>query len=202
MTHPAFRPGCGIILTWMSTIAASIPSFSARRIRWRALRYTLTFLGPALAVLGFFSHGWLAWSMVIYGFVAIPLLELLLPPRHLNLSPEEEAAALQDPLHDLMLYAIVPVQWALLVLFLFRIQEAGLTAWEVAGRTVTMGLMCGVYGINVAHELGHRAKAWERDLARLLLLSSLYMHFIIEHNRGHHRGWQRRMIRPRRDMVR
>jgi alkane 1-monooxygenase len=50
-----------------------------------------------------------------------------------------------------------------------------------------MGLMCGVYGINVAHELGHRAQRWERDLARALLLTSLYMHFIIEHNRGHHR---------------
>ena len=50
-----------------------------------------------------------------------------------------------------------------------------------------MGLMCGVYGINIAHELGHRTTRWERDLSRALLLSSLYMHFIIEHNRGHHR---------------
>ncbi|MBK9287726.1 MAG: alkane 1-monooxygenase [Flavobacteriales bacterium] len=32
----------------------------------------------------------------------------------------------------------------------------------------------------------HRRLRWERDLARTLLLSSLYMHFIIEHNRGHH----------------
>jgi len=39
----------------------------------------------------------------------------------------------------------------------------------------------------VAHELGHRTKRWERDLSRALLLTSLYMHFIIEHNRGHHR---------------
>src|SRR5262245_7246387 len=129
---------------WMATVAASIPSLTARRVRWRALRYTLTFLGPLLALVGLLSHGWLAWSMVIYGFAVIPLLELVLPPRHLNLNPEEEQAALRDPLHDVMLYAIVPMQWALLVLFLFRIQEAGLTAWELAGRTVTMGLMCGV----------------------------------------------------------
>ncbi len=49
-----------------------------------------------------------------------------------------------------------------------------------------MGLMCGTYGINVGHELGHRRKKSERALAKISLLSSQYMHFFIEHNRGHH----------------
>ena len=65
-----------------------------------------------------------------------------------------------------------------------------------------MGLLCGVCRIDIAHELGHRATRWERDLARFLLLSSLYMHFIIEHNRGHHRRVATPMIRPRRGMAR
>lgn len=50
-----------------------------------------------------------------------------------------------------------------------------------------MGILCGSYGINVAHELGHRTNKWEQRLAQSLLLSSLYMHFFIEHNRGHHK---------------
>jgi alkane 1-monooxygenase len=50
-----------------------------------------------------------------------------------------------------------------------------------------MGVSCATLGINVAHELGHRHKAHEKVMAKLLLLTSLYMHFIIEHNRGHHR---------------
>ena len=37
-----------------------------------------------------------------------------------------------------------------------------------------------------AHELGHRKTKWERFLAKLLLMPSLYMHFYIEHNFGHH----------------
>lgn len=168
-------------------MAAAIPTSTAQRIRIRALRYTLAFIGPALALIGLLHDGLWCWGLAILGFVLTPLLELFNAPRHLNVGEAEEAAALADPLFDRLLYLVVPVQWALLLLFLFVWNEPGLAPWEVAGRIVTMGLMCGVYGINVAHELGHRAERWERDLARTLLLSSLYMHFIVEHNRGHHK---------------
>jgi len=157
------------------------------RMRIRALRYLLAFTGPALAWWGLSSHGLATWALPLHGFVLIPLLELFLKPDHSRLTEEEEAAALADPIYDALLVAFVPVQWATLVLFLFRVGEDGLTPWETAGRMATMGMMCGVYGINIAHELGHRRTRWERNLARTLLLSSLYMHFIIEHNRGHHR---------------
>jgi alkane 1-monooxygenase len=50
-----------------------------------------------------------------------------------------------------------------------------------------MGLLCGVFGINVGHELGHRVNVFEQTLAKMLLLTSLYMHFYIEHNKGHHK---------------
>jgi alkane 1-monooxygenase len=50
-----------------------------------------------------------------------------------------------------------------------------------------MGLLCGTFGVNVGHELGHRIKPFEQTLAKISLLSSLYMHFIIEHNKGHHK---------------
>jgi alkane 1-monooxygenase len=51
-----------------------------------------------------------------------------------------------------------------------------------------MGLCCGVLGINVAHELGHRTNRWDQRLAWSLLATSLYMHFFVEHNYGHHRN--------------
>jgi len=62
-----------------------------------------------------------------------------------------------------------------------------LTMIEIIGRISAMGLLCGVFGINVAHELGHRDHPAEQFMAKALLMTSLYMHFIIEHNRGHHR---------------
>ena len=49
-----------------------------------------------------------------------------------------------------------------------------------------MGLQCGVYGINIVHELGHRSNRGQRLLGEILLLSSLEMHFLPYHNSGHH----------------
>jgi len=158
-----------------------------RRVRLRALRYLVTLLAPAWGVVSLLGHGAWTWALPLHAFALVPLLELLLPRRADNLSAEEEAVAKDDPLFDALIYLLVPVQWAMLLLFLLQVGEPGLVWWEVAGRVASMGILCGIYGINVAHELGHRAKRWERDLARALLLTSLYMHFIIEHNRGHHR---------------
>ena len=158
-----------------------------RRVRFRVLRYLVTFIAPAWGIVGLLGHGMWTWALPIHGFLIVPLLEVLLPRRADNLSDEEERAALEDPVFDVLLYLLVPFHWAVLVLFFFQVGEPGLAWWEIAGRTAGMGMLCGIYGINVAHELGHRATRWERDLARALLLTSLYMHFIIEHNRGHHR---------------
>ncbi|NNJ54828.1 MAG: alkane 1-monooxygenase, partial [Bacteroidia bacterium] len=67
------------------------------------------------------------------------------------------------------------------------INNETLTISETIGAVSTMGILCGVYGINVAHDLGHRSEKWKQKAAQLLLLSSMYMHFFIEHNRGHHK---------------
>lgn len=92
-----------------------------------------------------------------------------------------------DSLYDWMIYLFVPIQWVVLIWFQFAMGQEMSTV-EHIGRVFAMGLMCGTVGINVAHELGHRAKAHERFLAKVLLLSSLYMHFYIEHSRGHHKN--------------
>ncbi len=168
--------------------AVPLPSIATRRtVRLRLLRYMVTFIAPAWGVVSLMGYGAWAWALPVHGFVIVPVLELLLPRRQDPMSEAEEQAALNDPLFDVLLYLLVPMQWAALMLFFFQVGEAGLTWWEIAGRTTSMGILCGIYGINAAHELGHRSTRWERDLARALLLTSLYMHFIIEHNRGHHR---------------
>lgn len=156
-------------------------------MRSRSFRYAIALVVPLGAWAVFTLEDPWYWGVPIFSFAVVPLLELMWKGRHRNLSKEEEQAALSDPMFDMLLYLLVPIQYALLYLFLDRIQSGGLTVVQLSGLIATMGILCGVYGINVAHELGHRTKRWERDLARALLLSSLYMHFIIEHNRGHHR---------------
>ena len=154
----------------------------------RHLKFLLPFSLFVLAYLAFTQRCWLIASPVIYAFGFIPLLELLIPLSKENMTEAEEKIAKDDRIYDWWLYIIVPLQYAALVFFLFSLQEEGLTTWEKWGRIVAMGLLCGAFGINVGHELGHRRFLYERNLAKALLLTSLYMHFYIEHNKGHHKN--------------
>ncbi len=92
-----------------------------------------------------------------------------------------------DKTYDLLLWLIVPVQYLFLTWYFFNIADVPVFTTTWWGRTLGMGLLCGVHGINVAHELGHRRSVWEQHLAKLLLLTTLYPHFFIEHNQGHHK---------------
>lgn len=100
----------------------------------------------------------------------------------------EEELARKNRLYDYMLYIIVPFQYGALIYFLMSMGQTELTMWDKGGRILSMGLLCGTFGINVAHELGHRVNKFEQFLAKALLATSLYIHFFIEHNKGHHKN--------------
>lgn len=156
-------------------------------MRIKAIKYLLTLIIPYVVYISFTNTGWLSYLPVIVAFVLIPCMELLMKPDEQNLSDSEAEIAARDPFYDLIIYLTVPMQFYFLFTFLHIINqnEAG---WPTTlGRVLAMGLMCGIYGINVAHELGHRSKWYEQLMAKALLFTSLYIHFFIEHNRGHHK---------------
>lgn len=155
--------------------------------RISAFKYLSVFSLPVLAFISFKNDGWLTFLPVIFSFAFIPVLELFFPPDPKNISEAEEQVRRQDLLYDWLVYLIVPVQWLFLWLFLRSLQDEALSAATLVGRITAMGLLCGVMGINVAHELGHRKTRYERLMSRMLLLTSLYLHFYVEHNRGHHK---------------
>jgi len=154
----------------------------------RAFKY----FSPLLVYLGslqaFSSHGIICFAPLIYAWVIIPGLELFLKADNSNLSEAEEELAKQNKGYDYILYLIVLLQLPTLFYFLYSMQDPNLTVADKIGRIGTMGLLCGTFGINVGHELGHRIKPFEQTLAKISLLSSLYMHFNIEHNKGHHKN--------------
>jgi alkane 1-monooxygenase len=154
----------------------------------RALKYLSPLVLYVLAWLSFSATGWLTWTPMIYAWVLIPVAELFLYPSTKNMSAAEEEMAKKDRIYDYMLYLIVVAQFAALAFFLFSMKQEGLLWWETTGRIFSMGLLCGTFGINVGHELGHRVNRFEQMLAKSLLLTSLYMHFFIEHNKGHHKN--------------
>jgi alkane 1-monooxygenase len=153
----------------------------------KSMKYTTPFTIFIASFFALTGSGWVVFIPLIYVWVAIPLVELFQKPDDRNLEAAEEEIARHDRTYDLWLYMIVVFQYAALFIFLQEVGQNNHKWWELLGKVLVMGLLCGTFGINVAHELGHRSNRFEQVLAKLLLLSSLYMHFFIEHNKGHHK---------------
>jgi alkane 1-monooxygenase len=154
----------------------------------RFLKYSLAFVLPITAWVSFSSNGWITFLTLIYAFGFLPVLELAVGEKSSFYSTLEKEVLKADRSYDMLLYLMVPIQWFSLIWFLYGITREGLETYEMIGRTSAMGLLCGVIGVNVAHELGHRQSRFDRIMAKTLLASTSFLHFYIEHNRGHHRN--------------
>lgn len=154
---------------------------------FRRLKYFLVFLTPVVVAASLAAHHWYTFIAPIFLFGLLPFFELFTKGSTANLSAVEEEMAKKDVIYDYLLYALVPIQYVLLAFFLVRLSNVALTTLETIGMILSMGMACGILGINAAHELGHRPTGYEQTMSKMLLLTSLYMHFFIEHNRGHHR---------------
>jgi len=154
----------------------------------RFLKYSIVFIIPLVAFMSINASGWWTFGTAILVYALLPLLEFLFQPDERNLEKVEEQLIVADRSYDYLLYLLVPVQFGLLYYFVSVIGVMESTTIELTGRLFSMGITCGALGINVAHELGHRKSKLEQFLAKALLLTSQYMHFNIEHNRGHHKN--------------
>ncbi|MBK6340262.1 MAG: alkane 1-monooxygenase [Bacteroidetes bacterium] len=171
----------------MSTVIQS--EMSALHKAWRRYKYFLPVV--VLPVIMYISFNFLGyWSFFAFAFVYgfIPAMEFIFTGTAENFTAEEEAIERKDVFYDILIYSMVPLQFTILGLYLWTITTKSLEIYEFVGITLAMGLACGALGINVAHELGHRTKKYEQFMAKLLLMSTSYMHFFIEHNRGHHKN--------------
>ena len=154
----------------------------------RVFNYFFVLTIPLSVAVCFSVTGFWTFLPLLYAFGAVPLLELLLPPNSSNFDGTALNARQQDPFFDFALLICVPVQLFFLGWFLMAVSPEELSWVTRLGRISGFGLMCGVLAINVAHELGHRPQKGFQNLAKVLLTTSLYTHFFIEHNRGHHKN--------------
>ncbi|MFT5724292.1 MAG: alkane 1-monooxygenase [Bacteroidia bacterium] len=144
------------------------------------VKYCASFILILLGYVSLKGQGVETYYLVIFGFVIIPAIELIIPE-------SKSTSNIKYPLlYDLILYAIVPLYVALFILF-FKDIGSEQSVVSMIGKVSCMGLLCGIFGINMAHELGHRKNKFDQFLAQFLLLTSQYTHFFIEHNRGHHK---------------
>lgn len=148
--------------------------------------YLVVYVIPVLAFLGLLYGGlWLLLAPAVV-FVLIPLAELVLPAPIDNASAEEVQRRGDSRLYDAVIYLAIPVQVALVLFLLSQVSTGFLGGWELGGAMFAIGLTGAGFGINTGHELGHRAEKHHQLAAKILLGTTLYAHFFIEHNRGHH----------------
>ncbi len=150
------------------------------------LKYLAAFSIPLIAVIALYFKGVYSFLTPIYAFILIPVFEILLPHDPSNLEGEELEEKKRKKIFDWLLYLNLPVVYGVLLFAIFQISANTVETYEFVGIVFSVGIVLGVNGINVAHELGHRQTTNERFLGKALLLLSFYMHFYIEHNFGHH----------------
>lgn len=147
----------------------------------------LAYIIPVSGYLAVGMSGWWSYLTVIIAFVLIPVFEFILPKSDSNLSESELETYSQSKIFDYLLYINIPMLYGLLAYFIFKVTSMEYSSVEMTGKILSAGIVGGASGINVAHELGHKAGKLQQLSARILLLPVLYLHFIIEHNRGHHK---------------
>jgi len=150
------------------------------------LKYLSALTVPLSAVIGLCFKGFWLFLTPLYIFAFIPIIELILKQENSNYSEEEITIREINPIFDWLLYINLPLVFALLFWSFLEVSSYRFEIYEFIGLVLSVGIVLGGNGINVAHELGHRQASKERFIGKALLLPSLYMHFYIEHNFGHH----------------
>ncbi len=145
------------------------------------------FILVALVVIGFYIGGLANYFAIAFAFLLLPIFDELLGIDKKNLSDEEEKVVGSEFYYRFVTYIWTYVQlafifWGAYAAASGRLQS--ITEW--VGFILSFSLVTGGIGITVAHELGHKKTAIEKFYSKLLLMTVYYMHFYIEHNRGHH----------------
>lgn len=152
----------------------------------KALKYLLVFTIPLTVSIAFTSNGWLTFLPLIYVFGIIPISDLFIKVNSVNFNKNQEEIEKTNQLYSYILYLTLAFQISFLIWFLCIMEQTNISVLDSIGRISAMGIMCGIIGINVGHELGHRNNRFEQLLGEILLTTSLENHFLPYHNAGHH----------------
>ena len=151
------------------------------------IKYLAAYLVPASAFWAIYKGGAWTWGTVVLVFGILPLIEAMLPKSTANYSETEETEQSTRKWFNYLLYINVPLVYITILYAVHTVAQREMTFFEVIGLVLSVGTVLGTNGINVAHELGHRMDKGHQLLSKILLLPELYMHFFIEHNKGHHK---------------
>ncbi len=149
----------------------------------KALPFALSLTFVPIAVMAMTFGG--VWTMAgaVYGLMLIPIADYFVGLNTSNADAESGGSLFW---HRAITWAWVPIQLGIIFGLIAVAGTNRLSENELLAAAVSTGLMTGGIGIAYAHEMMHQANRFERALAEILMTSTLYGHFCIEHIAGHH----------------
>jgi alkane 1-monooxygenase len=118
--------------------------------------------------------------------IAIPILDLTFGEDFSN-PPESAVEGLnKDVFYRALVWLYVPFQLIGTVYGAWLAATQSLDWYTYIALVLTVGSTNGI-GIGTAHELGHKQESLDCWLSKIALAPSMYGHFFVEHNRGHHK---------------
>lgn len=156
-----------------------------RSAHLNAAPYWLTLTFVPLVVLAVLQGGWTILLIPLYGWVLMPLLDLLLGKNLTNPDPN-------TPDKELFWFRLLTWIWFPIEIGLvfgtiwYLTHVGGFSTIETLGIMFGIGVTTGTVGIVYAHELFHKPGRIERNLGDLLMALVLYGHFRTEHLLVHH----------------
>lgn len=148
-------------------------------------RYLAYLLLPAIAIAGFYWGGAGPFLVPLVCFIIRPLLNLL-PLKKISagkLNPARTGATI----YHAVILSYVPVLLGLNVWAIIMSSNHSIIISDWTGLCLSIGIINGILGFTLAHELIHRFTPIDQLAGHLLLWMNNYLQYSIEHLGGHHR---------------
>lgn len=153
----------------------------------RKLGFFTAFILPCWVIAGYYLGGWWNYLTVLHVFLILPLIDQSVGIDTTNVPESKVKQVANDYYYRFVTYIWAVFQFAFVCWGIYAVTLGKIsTAVEWTGFIISVALVTGGIGITVAHELGHKKEAIERFYSKLILMTVSYMHFYIEHNKGHH----------------
>ncbi|TVR77652.1 MAG: alkane 1-monooxygenase [Chitinophagaceae bacterium] len=152
----------------------------------KRIGFLSAFLITALFFIGMKAGGGYTYMGFLFAFFVLPALDLLVGKDSENVDEGSVSEESKKFYYRFITYLWAYIQVFVVIFSCYQVTQLNYNLFEWTGFILSLGTMTGGIGITVAHELGHKNTKIEQFYSKVLLMTVSYMHFFVEHNRGHH----------------